>query len=141
MAIIQQFLLKMYRKLGCTLNYIISCIQFILMHFWIHFLRYGLGQMAPGSLNRSRSSRDLNDSRLGAHTTCGESQFHCSGIFLEKLWCGKFVLNGVQYFEAIVSQSILIKLYYWIKVYIINFIEDLVVLYKVFSRPPIALWE
>ena len=33
------------------------------MVHWIHLLRYRLGQMAPGSLNRSRSSRDLNDGR------------------------------------------------------------------------------
>ena len=45
---------------------------------WNHLLRYGLGQMAPGSLNLSLSNLDLNDGRLGGHS-------HCSGIFLEKL--------------------------------------------------------
>ena len=43
-------------------------------------MRYELGQMVQGSLNRSLSSRDLNVGRLGAPTTCGGSWFHFSGI-------------------------------------------------------------
>ena len=62
---------------------------------WNHLICYGLGQTAPGLLNQSLSSLNLNDGTLGVLTTCGGIWFQFSGIILEKLCCRTWKMKQV----------------------------------------------